>query len=1459
MVDQPEEPRDAQVRPDGDPGGEPGGDPGANVLPEEASAGDTPVDAAPGAAGPAGRLTRLRRALTHRRTRFAGRMVNRVVIIAAVILAVAFVTTFSVDLGPAVRGLAERQGSRFLKRDLTIGSISIRLALGRFEINDLRISGPTPKDPPFLTAQRITVSMFWRTLINRRIVIDAIEMTDWRMVVESFPGNVNTFPSLPRPAGGGQRRFTTTVQWVRAHRGEFVFTDHATPWSVVTRRLDVTVKRDDAGNRYVGESSFSNGTVTMQQYRPFGVAMRAYWALDDARVVFDRIDLLTDGARTVLRGDTVINHWPEMMYEVRSTIDFPTQKAIWFARDNFTAFGSGEFVGTWHMFKETMPDGQTRTGRELKGEIRSALAGVNTLRFPDFVGQVRWTPERLAVTKATAGFSGGRMDFDYEIAGMGRPGVRSRQTFAVDLVDVDLLALSRYVELEGIQPAGRLSGRNVLEWPSGRFVDRSGRGTMRVQPPPDATLMTSRMPVEAIAAREANGLPFGPFSNHTPRGPVPIGGEISYTFGPEWLDLAPGQLASPHTYIEFEGRTAFGSRSRIPFHVSSADWQESDREFAGILTAFGSRTNAIPIGGYGTFDGVMLNEFRRPRFEGVFTGEQMRAFDVVWGSARGQAVIENNYADVTDVVIQSGASTIETRGRFSLGFPRRDGGEEINAVVRIVNRPVLDLRQAFGIEDYDVEGLLSGEFRVYGNYTTPLGTGTLAIADGVAYGETFQSARANLRFEGGGVRLDAIQLAKSTGTGTGSAYVGWNGSYSFAMDATGIPLEDVDAAKRSKLPVSGLLDFNAGGSGTFDQPKYRVSPTLRDVFLADEGIGRAFGTIDFEGQQMLLRLEAASPRLSVSGVGQVALTPELDADLTFSVTDTSLDPYLRAFEPRLSPYTTARASGTIRVVGQLTNIDDLVVDATVDRFDAQLFDYALRNAPAGTTAPPCVVREAGNGSGQATGGGDRRPIRLRLDRHEVRIVDMRLVGDGTQLDVCGTVGLHEERIAVTATGDANLAVLQGFVPNVRSSGRATLKAGINGALRDPVVEGTFTIDNGRLRHFALPHALENINGPLRFDSRGVSLDGVTARFGVPPGGEVTFGGRIDKDGYVAGAVDVTMSGRNMRLRLADGLTAYVNADLAVQGTMQALALTGDVTVLEGSRYRTSIDTSLTLLDLAGATATAAAAPPPSVAATLPVRYDVRIVAPSTLQVEGDNINVVASADLQLTGTYARPTVLGRADVVRGEIRFEGKRYIVTRGGIDFNNPTRIEPFFDIEAEVRARAPGETYRVTVRVTGTPARNTLDFESDPPLPDADIIALLFGDVSPGDTELRQFSQEDTATQALVRQRVTRAFTDILASPVDRAVEEAFRLDTFQVTPQVSLTDPGQQSSRFEPGARLTVGKSLSGRVYLFYSRNVSATSRDQVIVLEYDQNDRLSWIFTRNEDGTYSLDVRVRRTF
>jgi hypothetical protein len=59
-------------------------------------------------------------------------------------------------------------------------------------------------------------------------------------------------------------------------------------------------------------------------------------------------------------------------------------------------------------------------------------------------------------------------------------------------------------------------------------------------------------------------------------------------------------------------------------------------------------------------------------------------------------------------------------------------------------------------------------------------------------------------------------------------------------------------------------------------------------------------------------------------------------------------------------------------------------------------------------------------------------------------------------------------------------------------------------------------------------------------------------------------------------------------------------------------------------------------------------------------------------------------------------------------------------------------------------------------------------------------------------------------------------------------------------------------------VTIGKRISNRIYLTYARSLSSTS-DQIILLEFDESDSLSWVLSQNEDRTYALEVRKRHAF
>jgi hypothetical protein len=401
------------------------------------------------------------------------RRLRLVVAIVAIAVAAFLVSVVTIDLGPTLKARAETEGSKFIDRPMHIGRLSVHIARGRFVIEDLRIDGLTPDARPWLTAKRIDISLAWKALWHREVLLDGIEMSDWRMVVESFPGGTHNWPRLggpPRPPRTGPRPVVTTLQSVTATRGEFVFDDHAARWGVVAPNLEVT-----AGKlaEYRGRARFHGGTVHFHDFEPMTAALSANFKVQEGKIVLEDIDLVTDGAESELTGIVDTARWPEMFYQVHSKVHFPRMREIFFADDNFSLHGDGEFSGTFRLFKG---------GRELKGNFYSAEAGLNDYRFQELEGALEWLPDRFEVMRASARFYGGRMQFKHLMHELGRPDRRGRARFAVEYQDVDLTAFTNFLETPGLRLAGRATGSNLLEWPLGAFRDRSGGGTINVVP-----------------------------------------------------------------------------------------------------------------------------------------------------------------------------------------------------------------------------------------------------------------------------------------------------------------------------------------------------------------------------------------------------------------------------------------------------------------------------------------------------------------------------------------------------------------------------------------------------------------------------------------------------------------------------------------------------------------------------------------------------------------------------------------------------------------------------------------------------------------------------------------------------------------------------------------------------------------------------------------------------------------
>ena len=1372
--------------------------------------------------------------LPQRFRRHSGRLV-----ITGVALVAAFLVSFvTIDLGPFAIARAEQALSAQLDRTVHIGRLGTYIFPGRFLIEDLVIDGLSPEHEPFFTTDRIVISTSWVALLRGEILVDSVDMGPWRMVAESFPDGRQSFPRFvaqspakPEPldaasTGSGELPggeevdeaeggwpFVTTVQHLLAHDGEFVYRDHNAPWSVVARNIDLTIAKGDS---YEGDVSLSGGTVEIGAFEPMTTDMEATYELDGLGVTLTHIDLSMDGFHSALTGQVELANWPEQTYQIlESDIDLPTMKEIFFRGDSFSVDGEAQFTGSWHIY-----DG----GRDLTGVFQSADWKLNGLAFPDTTGSVIWTADRFDVLDYASKFYGGDVELDYSMAPLGSdtPGIATLDT---QLTDVELSPLFEELGVRGVRPEGYVTGPNILRWPLARFADLMGEGHLTVRPPDGtAALMTrSRRTPSSLGARRYAAVPFRADEGAEPWH-FPIGGDLTYTVGPEWIEIAPSQIATPSTLVEFEGRTAFGDRSEIPFNVSSIDWQESDRLMASFMTAFGKPTGEIAVGGRGQLNGVMLGEFVRPRIEATFDGDAVQAWNVAWGRGRGRIVVEDAYLEVIDGRFDDGSSEMRVDGRFALDSPRIDGNEEINARFALSSLPAQRLRDAFALEGYPIDGGLTGEIRLYGNYGRPFGFGSLTLDEPVAWGEPFDSAEAGLRFEGDGVRLDALEVGKGTGRLTGAMFVRWNGTYSFNVDGRDIPVGSLQSLGNDTMPLGGLATFVATGAGDFDDPRYEVRGAVTDLSLDEEVLGQMSGRLDVRDGVMGVEVEVGSPGLAMSGSGRVELSPGNDADLLLRFTNTTLDPYVRLYAAAVPSGMSAVASGTLEVTGPLRDLDRLLIDATVEQLDLGVFDYMVANE--GT-------------------------VQLSLDQGVIHVRRMNLVGDGTELALRGQVGIVDEQVVLRADGRANVGFLRGFFPDLRSSGSAQLAAEIGGTFRQPVVVGSATMDGVRVRHLSFPHGLDNLEGQIVFEPDGLHFDDLT---GELAGGPVRFGGRVGVRGFDVGDLNVTAAATSMNFRFPEGIRSVVDAELTLGGELDDMVLSGMVEV-QDAVWLELFEPSTGLLNLAPDTA---ALVPRSVESVLPLSLDIRIVAPSSLRISDNTARIVSSADLTLGGTYDQPLLLGNADIERGEVFFEGNRYRVTQGSIAFANPLAIDPFFDVQAETDIRVPGQTYRVTIDVSGTMDRLEPELSSDPPLQEMEILSLLLGDLrDPQAAEIRALRAQEASRQELLQAGAARLLTSPISSNVGRLVEESFGVDSFEITP--SLDRATQQSTQLSPTARLLIGKRISDRAHLTFSRAVSGANQDLLVVLEYDQNDRLSWILSQNENKTYALDFRVRHSF
>ena len=450
---------------------------------------------------------------------------------------------------------------------------------------------------------------------------------------------------------------------------------------------------------------------------------------------------------------------------------------------------------------------------------------------------------------------------------------------------------------------------------------------------------------------------------------------------------------------------------------------------------------------------------------------------------------------------------------------------------------------------------------------------------------------------------------------------------------------------------------------------------------------------------------------------------------------------------------------------------------------------------------------------------------------------MDLAWAGPACDLRGrglAVDLHAARV--------DLAGLRAMAPNDIRSVAGTLSADLRlrGTPATLAASGDVTIDHGRLELFGAGVPWQDIRIHLVASGDRIDVTELSARGG---NGTLEGTGRIALAGLAPDALAVDVRLTDFLAARQGGYEGTLAGTLEVRGTADAPRITGSLTVprlviptrsAPGGRARTRSRSD----DRGGGDGGAAA----EIAHRGPDRGR-RAVARDRSHAGRRRVDAATRCQRPARGGGAPRQ--GRARATRNNrdaaaparnLRLPGAPVHVDRGEIVLPPGQNAEPALDVTATYRVGG----YFVTVQVNGPIDRPTLTLSSDPPLEQADILAVLL------------FGRPTTTlgpTEATALQRETVQLAAGYAAPeLSSSVRDALGLDLLDVSMPEGATTPGE----------VKVGRYVTDDVFVTLAQEFGPRLA-QIVGLEYHLRRNLSVRLSTSTRGASAVDVFWHRRY
>ena len=920
----------------------------------------------------------------------------------------------------------------------------------------------------------------------------------------------------------------------------------------------------------------------------------------------------------------------------------------------------------------------------------------------------------------------------------------------------------------------------------------------------------------------------------TPSG-KPQAGEVAtsgiidgtYTQRDGAVDLRKLVVHTPASEVEAHGKLGaypMTSPSALFVDARSRNLGEFDTIFTKLGLTLNGKTGiaALPVNlaGQADFHGSWAGSLTYPRLAGTLKATQI-AMEMPsaagvkagppnflrWDTVEATGSYSEERIAIEHGLLRRGKTEIALDGTLSAvpaKLPEYDLNSPLRMHLRATKLGMDDLLPFTG--QLPLTGTMDAQLDLSGPLHAVGGSGWVELDGASVYGQPVARIRAQGSMANQVLKLASISVDEATGK------ISATGSYDlksrrFQVDAkgAGIDVARIEGLHRPGLALTGTLGFSVAGSGTAEDPRLEGHAAMNSLALNGEPMGALALTAHTANR---LATYDATSRLETAELvlhGQTALNKDYTTQAEVQFSRFNIGALLKLAQVKGLSGESSLA-GKVTVEGPLARPEQMRGEARIQEAEVTVSGVHLRSQ-----------------------GG----LHATMANSRIALDPVHVTGEETDLHAQGSLSLKDkQQLDFAASGSVNLKLAQTLDPDLTASGTTTFQVEAHGPLSNPGMQGRIDLQGGSLALEDVPNGLSQMHGTLEFNQNRLEVKSLTAMSG---GGLLSVGGYL---AYQHGLyADLSVTGKGIRIRYPQGVSSQADATLRLQGSQNNLLLSGDVLV---TRFTVNPDLDIAAL-ATQTTGVQTYAPPESPSNHF--RLDVHLQSSPQLNFQNAYAKLAGNMDLRLRGTLASPSLLGRVSITEGSALIAGTRYDLEHGDVFFTNPIRIQPSVDLNATARV----EDYDITLGLHGTLDKPAITYRSDPPLPEADVVALL----ALGRTESQQRIYTQQQLQAGANPTTDALLGGALNATVSSRVQKLFGAGSVKV-------DPNYLGALGNSTSRIIVEEQLGRNLTLTYATNVNTTGQ-QLIQAEVAINRHVSLLVARDESGVFSVVIKATRRY